>query len=311
MNSSLPSSTDTEQSPKKESAGSRSLKLVAKLVATGLCFWYVSTKIDLTKSWKILLNADWLLFSAAVALYGLSKLVSAYRLNIYFRNIGLRLSPPTNLKLYWLGMFYNLFLPGSIGGDAYKVIQLKRRLQAPYKKAAAAVLLDRFSGLLGLGLLLAAYGFFIPVSVWLKTALVLGSALAIVVTYLIVKRYFSVFVQQYWTTLLLGLLVQAIQVAGVYLITAAIGVQTAQHTWIFIFLAGAVVSVLPVSLGGGLGTREVVFAESAAFFGLDQGLGVTISLLFYLSSVVASLPGALFVFKDPLGAKKERPRGEP
>ena len=67
-----------------------------------------------------------------------------------------------------------------------------------------------------------------------------------------------------------------------------------------IFLASAVISVLPISLGGGLGTREVVFAEGARFFHLDPQLGVAISLLFYLITVVGSVGGLYYSFKDPL-----------
>jgi hypothetical protein len=52
-------------------------------------------------------------------------------------------------------MFYNLFLPGAISGDAYKVVLLTRKYDVSYKKITAAVLLDRFSGLLALGLILS------------------------------------------------------------------------------------------------------------------------------------------------------------
>lgn len=63
-------------------------------------------------------------------------------------------------------------------------------------------------------------------------------------------------------------------------------------------------SVLPLALGGGLGVREVVFAEGAAFFGLDPHLGVVISLLFYLTSVAGSAWGAWYIFHDPLADTK-------
>ncbi len=43
-----------------------------------------------------------------------------------------------------------------------------------------------------------------------------------------------------------------------------------------------------------------MFAEGATYFHLDPHVGVIISLLFYLSSVVGSLPGAYFIFHDPL-----------
>jgi hypothetical protein len=73
-----------------------------------------------------------------------------------------------------------------------------------------------------------------------------------------------------------------------------------QSEWIFISLVAAVISVLPISLGGGLGTREVVFMEGAKYFGLDPHVGVVISLLFYLSNVLSSVWGLYFVFNNPL-----------
>ena len=65
-------------------------------------------------------------------------------------------------------------------------------------------------------------------------------------------------------------------------------------------LVAAVISILPISLGGGLGTRELVFAEAAQYFQLDPQTGVIISLLFYLLTVAGSLPGLYFIFRDPL-----------
>lgn len=285
---------------KKESRLSKSLKLVFKIAITVLCFWYISTKIDFAKAFEALKNASWLLLVGSVFIYILSKIVAAYRLNIYFKNINLHLSHWKNLKLYWLGMFYNLFLPGSISGDAYKVILLNKKLSAPYKKTGAAVLMDRFSGLLGLGILLCIYGVIVLNNKWFDAILIIGCALSILIFYIVNRKFFKYFLFSFWMTLFLGLLVQAIQVIGLYFILTAIHISVNHQQWIFIFLTASVVSVLPLSLGGGLGTREVVFAEGATYFHLDPHVGVIISLLFYLSSVVGSLPGAYFIFHDPL-----------
>ena len=107
---------------KKESKTSWFLKLLLKTGITVLCFWYISTKIDFEKAFDALLKANRVLLLVALLFFVLSKFLSAFRLNIYFRNIQLQLSEWKNIKLYWLGMFYNLFLPGAISGDAYKVI---------------------------------------------------------------------------------------------------------------------------------------------------------------------------------------------
>lgn len=290
----------SNQPQKKSSRAARWLKLLLKIAITALCFWYISKKINFSQALAAVQTANWLYLSCSVLLYIFSKLVAALRLNIYFRNIGLLLPRKQNLKLYWLGMFYNLFLPGSISGDAYKVVLLNKRLKAPYKKTSAAVLLDRFSGLLGLGLILCIYaGRVLPQKEYV--ALLAGcSVLSIAIFYWVIKKFFSDFLPAFFSTLLLGTIVQAIQVGGVYLILLALHLTTHFNEWIFLFLFASVVSVLPLSLGGGLGTREVIFAEGSTFLGLNPHLGVIISLLFYLTSVAGAAWGVLYVFRDPL-----------
>lgn len=285
---------------KKESKTRKLITLLIKIAVTVLCFWYISRKIDFAKAFDALQTANWFLLLLAVVAYVLSKIASAFRLNIYFRNINLQLSEWKNIRLYWLGMFYNLFLPGSISGDAYKVVLLNKRYAASYKKTSAAVLLDRFSGLLGLGVLLCLYGLTVFDQLLYKAVSLGGCLFAIATLYLIIRRGFPDFLPGFFPTFFWGLIVQGIQVAGVYLILSALHIDTNYQEWLFIFLSASVISVLPLSLGGGLGTREVVFAEGALFFHLDAHLGVIISLLFYLSSVAGAVWGAYFIFNDPL-----------
>src|SRR5829696_8566785 len=95
--------------------------------------------------------------------------------------------------------------------------------------------------------------------------------------------------------------VQIFQVVCLYCVLLSLHIPLHQPEWIFIFLSASVISVLPISLGGGLGTREVVFTEGANFFHLDPHLGVIISLLFYLSSVAGSAWGAYYIFHNPVG----------
>jgi len=295
-----------EAAEKKESHLSKYLKLLLKIGVTTVCFWYISKKIDFHAAKEAFLKANWLWLLLAVILLMLSKLFSAFRLNIYFRNINIHLPGWRNIKLYWLGMFYNLFLPGSISGDAYKVVLLKRKYGSSYKKTSVAVLLDRFSGLLALGLIMSVYGIIVLDKTLYDVVLVIGSVAAVAGLYLIVRFYFKDFLAGFWSTFIWGLLVQLTQVVCVYCILLSFGLSINQPQWIFIFLVAAVVAVFPVSLGGGLGTREVVFVEGAKYFHLDPQIALVVSLLFYLATVVASIGGLYFVFHDPLreGQKK-------
>jgi len=289
-----------EATEKKESKLSNYLKLLLKIGVTIVCFWYISRKIDFNAAKDAFLKANWSWLSLAVILLMLSKLLSAIRLNIYFRNIQIHLPEWRNIKLYWLGMFYNLFLPGSISGDAYKVVLLKKKYDSSYKKTSAAVLLDRFSGLLALGLILSAYGVIVLDKTLYDVILVIGSVTAAIALYLVVRFYFKDFLPGFWSTFVWGLIVQLTQVICVYSILLSLGLPIDLPQWIFIFLFAAVIAVFPVSLGGGLGTREVVFVEGAKYFHLDPQVALVISLLFYLSTVIASMWGLHFVFHDPL-----------
>lgn len=274
-------------------------KLFIKLAITGVCLWYVSTKIDWTLTWQLLQqsNKGWLV--AATILFIFSKVVSSFRLNIFFKNIGVDLSETSNLKLYWLGMFYNLFLPGGIGGDAYKVIVLNRNKRQSIKLLSAAVLLDRISGVVGLAILAAVYFALIGTQQRYSTSLLAAIIPTLFVYYLFIKKLFPSFISAFASTLLLGLLVQALQVLCAYCIMLSIQITEHQSAYIFIFLLSSIIAILPFTIGG-LGAREVVFLWGSNLFLLDKHQSIYISILFYLITVVVSFAGLRWVYKTPV-----------
>lgn len=236
----------------------------------------------------------------SVIAFAFSKFLASFRLNIYFKNIGIHLSNKQNIRLYWLGMFYNLFLPGAISGDAYKVVLLTRKYDISYKKITVAVLLDRFSGLLALGLILSVYGVIVLDNKFYDVALIAGSVLAVIGLYVVVRFFLKDFMPGFWPTFIWGIAVQIFQVVCVYCILLGLHLPLHQSEWIFIFLVAAVITVIPISLGGGLGTRELIFVEGARYFGLDIHIAPIISILFYLSNALSSVWGVYFIYHDPL-----------
>ena len=276
------------------------LKVVLKIGISAICLWYVSRKIDWLQTWNLLAASKKIWLLAAAILFIVSKIVSSFRLNIYFRNIGILLTEKTNLKLYWLGMFYNLFLPGGIGGDAYKVILLNKKGKInSYKLSTAAVLLDRISGVAGLGILAALFYFFLFRESTFSYLAIAAILPGILVYWLVVKKWFPSFITGFNSTLLLGLLVQLMQVGAVYFIMLSIGIHDHFNAFQFIFLLSSMVAILPFTIGG-LGAREVVFLWGATEFGLVNHEAVYISLLFYFITVLVSLFGLIWVYRHPL-----------
>lgn len=280
-------------------------KLLIKIAVTGVCLWYVSRKIDWTKSLDIIQHSDWLWLLAATLLFVASKIVSSLRLNIYFNNINLNISQSQNLQLYWLGMFYNLFLPGGIGGDAYKVILLNRSYKSPVKLLTASVLLDRISGVVGLGILAVIYYYFVFNGANYSLVLLLLLPVGLVVYYFVVKKIFPSFISGFWSTLWLGLAVQALQVLCAYSIMMALHISEHQTAYILIFLLSSIVAILPFTIGG-LGAREVVFlwGSSTLLHITNDPTPVSISISFYLITLVISFIGVYWVYNNPLSDKK-------
>jgi len=282
------------------------VKLLLKISITGLSLYLVSKKVELNDLKDAFSKSNSLFLFLAFIAFVISQLISSSRLNTFFKGMGLNISEIFNFKIYLLGMFYNLFLPGSIGGDAYKVVRISRVYDVPYKKTAVAVLLDRFSGLFALILLTSFLwagvfkgGYY---SVWV----VVGGFGIIPVSYLVVKKLFPYFERCFAPTYLWGLLVQLLQVVCMFCILKALHVtdMTIAISYLLLFMISSVVAVLPFTVGG-LGGRELVFLWGAQFLHLDVQQAVAASLLFYFITVLASAVGFPFVFADPLARHKK------
>lgn len=276
------------------------LKLLIKIIVTAACLWYVIKKIDWDLSWHLLQQSNKLWLMIALVLVAASKVVSSFRLNIYFNNINIYLKIKNQLQLYWLGMFYNLFLPGGIGGDAYKVILLNKKYAAvPAKKIGAAVLLDRLSGVVALGIL--AVGFYWLVfrgenySTWLLMAILPG----LVVYYFAINKIFPSFKAGFYRVLSLGFLVQLLQVVSVYCIMISTNVGGHYSELQLLFLVSSIANMLPVTFGP-FGARQAVFLWGATQFNLNATEAVYISLLFDLMQMLVALIGARWMYKNAL-----------
>ena len=282
------------------------LKLFLKLAVTGACLWYVGQKINWADTLELLKRSNKFWLAVASFFFIASKALSSVRLNHFFRDIQLWLAEKTNLRLYWLGMYYNLFLPGGIGGDAYKVILLNKRNESiPGKKITAAVLLDRISGVAGLGILAALCFGLVFWGQWLGWAAIGLMVPGLGAYYFIVKKWFPSFIQSFFPTLWLGIGVQLLQVVCVYAIMQSIGISHYFFEFQLLFLVSSIVAIFPFTIGG-LGAREIVFLWGAQQFGLQQAEAVFISLLFYLITVLVSLVGLFCVFRSPF-AKSSTP----
>ena len=271
-----------------------------KFAISAALLYFIFTKIPFTNVLSILKKSDPLFLGLALILFILSKVIAAFRLNLYFHQIGVLLSSKSNLKLYLLGMFYNLFLPGGIGGDAYKGYYIRQTFDVRTKKVVSVLLLDRLSGLLLLFIFACFIGLFLEATVLqpFKWVLVAAMMASIVIFWLLYKKAFSFVLPVFWRSNIYSGFVQLAQLGCVVFILMALHIETATPEYLFIFLISSIVAVLPLTIGG-IGSREVVFLYGAMWLGLEENLSVSISMLFFFITAFVSLLGLVYHFKKP------------
>jgi len=103
------------------------VKFLIKLAFMVAALWYVFSRLDIREVLDTMASANILYLVGALLMLVLSKVVSAIRLNRYLGSIDIFISEIDHMKLYLLGMYYNLFLPGGIGGDGYKIYLLNKQ----------------------------------------------------------------------------------------------------------------------------------------------------------------------------------------
>jgi len=271
------------------------LKPLLQLLVTGLALYLVLRKTDVAKLFGIIRSANPWYLLLSLLFFNISKLFNAVRLNRFFKAIGIELSALYNLKLYYLGMFYNLFLPGGIGGDGYKIYVLQKNHGMKMINVFHAVLWDRICGIFALVflsvilLLPSTFALKLPQLVpyaWLLLVAIYPLAL------LLNKLFYTQFIGVFTITALESMLVQIAQVISAFFILQAISLQANHIDYLAIFLMSTVATILPITIGGA-GAREVTFYYLLNFIQLETNAGVALSLIFFGISALSSLAGVL------------------
>jgi glycosyltransferase 2 family protein len=281
-------------------------QLIVKITVTLLCLYFVYRKIDIQQLQKEFKDINVFYLFPAILFFIISKIISSFRLNTFFRETGMVLKEKINLKLYWLGMFYNLFLPGGIGGDGYKVYLLQKYFKVNVKKIIAAVFIDRVSGVLALTSSALLFAAFIKTGIPLlvKLSFLIFIPLMYFIYRWILKKWFADFFKINTSTNLQAFYVQLMQMICVIFILLSLNIHHHFPDYLLIFLVSSVVAVLPLTIGG-VGAREVVFLYGAKILLLDIQTSIAVSLLFFLITALVSLWGVVYSFQFPETLKEE------
>src|SRR5204863_3816755 len=119
-------------------------------VTVGVLYWVYHDPNRRAQMAEALRNAEYRWVLMSMLAYLVVDAAAAFRWHVLLKVQNIHLSAPRLTGLFFIGLFYNQFLPGGTGGDIVKSYYLLK--ETPDKKAGAllAVVFDRFIGLVAL-----------------------------------------------------------------------------------------------------------------------------------------------------------------
>jgi uncharacterized membrane protein YbhN (UPF0104 family) len=131
--------------------------------ATGYIIYRKTDWVRLAASFK---HADFFILLLALLVQGSSALIASARWRLILSGLGIRLRFKEATRLTFIGLFFNLTLLGSIGGDAARFSTGLRNAVGKEKLLAISLIQDR---LIGLGSLLMLESAFMTANVgWIR-----------------------------------------------------------------------------------------------------------------------------------------------
>lgn len=286
------------------------LKVIFRFLVTITLIIYILTKIDLSELFTILSEINLLLFATASFLYIASSYISTLRWRLFLPSTP-DLTKDRLFSLYMIGCFFNIFLPGLMGGDVVKVILMSK--STGLKEAVVSVFIERYIGFFSL-LLLGITFFFIFYEYIPKNEIVYIVPLSFIfflfgtiILYLSGKISFLRDVKEYifrfdrrlfYRAFIYSIFVQLAVMVSVYVVFLSLNVTIKFYEIVIYLPLIIILSTLPISVSG-IGVREWGFLT---FFGGNVGneKALAVSILWFLSIALASLYGGIeyLRFKD-------------
>lgn len=293
-------------------------------ISVGILAWLIR-RTDWEPLVQLFRGARLDLFFAALGLYCLAQVISSYRWQLLARAVGFTTPLLRLVALYFIGMFFNLFLPTSMGGDVVRAWLLAggpgRRWQA-----VLSVFSERFAGLMMLlALACLASGINVHVLPWWSLGLVWGATatgIGLVLLLPILGRRFqrfremthalSLYRSQRRTLAGVSLLSLLIQVAGilqVWLLSHALGIEVPLTAFAVVVPLVTLLTMLPISVNG-VGVREGFLMLLLAPVGVSAAEALALGLLWLTMLAAASLIGGIvFVAGGFTRVYREEQRG--
>ncbi len=279
----------------------------AKFLVTALLLTWIVHKANLPHLAQVLRTASLPMLLVPLSLNLVGLLLSALRWHYLLEAQSMRVPVLKLAQSYLVGMFFNFFLPGSIGGDVVRAYDVKK-IHSSGTQSASVVIFERLTGvaiLMGVGALVvfAQRSFAVPRSIeWFLCGGLAGLALLLAPLLLVspgraagrIRRIIPpkaaadkvIILHQTFhryrhhprilgLTVLFSLLLQVNVGVYYWALGQALGLPVPMLYYFIAYPVAALLVMLPVTING-IGINENIWA----FLLGSQGVGVEAALLF-------------------------------
>lgn len=312
-------------------AGRHLLTALQAVVTVGLLWWLFHDPQRRRTMWEALQTADWRWMIAAFAAAGFCEFFGIARWQLFLRMLHLRVPFGEVSQLFFIGAFFNQFLPGTTGGDVVRVVFLMRDYPEHRTAGFLSVAVDRLLAvivLVGMGL-----GFAWSRSTWFAASFAVGNTMKIfaivlfatgvglAASFVLTSRHlvgrlparFPLRAQIVKLSTLWQLCIENRREAilgAAYTVPMLVSYFSAFYFVALAFTAKVsfidmtsimplvtAVSSLPISLNG-MGVREALFEQLLhELCGVARGTGLLISITGMFVYLVWGLPGGVFYLR--------------
>jgi len=300
--------------PSVSAEQSRLLKFVVRAGLSALIDGVLAYKISWSSLGRVFEQMHVGLTVIAFLLLNTGQSVSSWRWKTIAEPLGFRETYGRYRSLYYIGAFFNLFLPTSVGGDAVRAWMLAREKRTRWA-AIGSVIADRVAGVTAM-LMMACAATLAPMgeSPWWVPVLPWGILGCLFLTMALLPRLagYSRKIQAlvdalgwskgrrgiWWAATGLSFIVQALATLQVILLGFALDLPVPWYSYLVVVPLVTLLTMVLPSLNG-IGVREGGLVLLLAPFGVTTEQALALGLGWFALSVGVGLVGGVFyLFSD-------------
>ena len=282
-------------------------------------------------------NLDIRFLIIALIIYSAGISCIVFRWGILLKAHGYHIFRPFLWQASFIGWFFNMLLPSSIGGDFYRVYDLHKNKKVPMNENISAVVMDRIIGTIS-GIILLTITYFLGMFEYISrnAVIIIFSALGGVIVFFmvlffprffrinVILRRFRIFskirpklkefhdrlisyrykIKYLLAALFFSLLLQTFFITSYFFVNLSLGLKMKYQMLLFTQPFTALASGVPIAIGG-MGIRENALAFAIESFGVSRADATLFSLIMLSIILLNALVGGLiYLFKNVLYKSK-------